>query len=111
MVDPDRNLLSGVAEIDETSIAYRAAEDANSPSSVGRSGKGKILIAGAVELSSKGCPCRIRLRPIKDFSAETLLGFISDNVEPGAQVITDGWSGYSGIEDYIVSARKLKIDN
>ena len=27
--------------------------------------------------------------------------FISDNVEPGTQVITDGWSGYSGIEDYI----------
>ena len=77
MVDPERNLLAGFAEIDETSIAYRAAEEADSPSGVGRSKKGKILIAGAVELSGAGHPCRIRLSPIKDYSAETLLGFIS----------------------------------
>ena len=108
MVDLDQNLLAGVDKFDKTSIAYRVAEDANCPSGLGRSGKGKILIAGAVELSSKGYPCRIRLRPIKDFSAEKLLGFISKTVEPGAQVITDGWSGCSGIKDYIREKRVIE---
>ncbi|MCL1927016.1 MAG: IS1595 family transposase [Syntrophorhabdaceae bacterium] len=36
---------------------------------------------------------------IPDAGAESLLSFISDVIEPGSQVHTDGWSGYSGINE------------
>lgn len=35
---------------------------------------------------------------IDNASAPTLRGFLTDNVAPGATVITDGWNGYLGIE-------------
>jgi len=35
---------------------------------------------------------------IADASADSLHGFITANVEVGSQLITDNWSGFSGIE-------------
>ena len=49
MVDPDRNLLSGLVEIDETSIRCRTR---NEEVHRGRSHKGKLMIAGAVEVKN-----------------------------------------------------------
>ena len=45
-------------------------------------------------LSENKEPRRIRLNEINDYSGGSLRGFIADVVEPGALVITDGWSGY-----------------
>jgi transposase-like protein len=36
--------------------------------------------------------------PLADASAASLHAFITDHVEPGTKVITDGWQGYRGIE-------------
>ena len=47
MVNPDRNLLSGLVEIDETSIRCRTKNDEVRR---GRSHEGKLMIAGAVEV-------------------------------------------------------------
>ena len=44
MVDPDRDLLEGVVEVDQTEISFRAG-DAFEPSAAG-----KILVVGAVEV-------------------------------------------------------------
>ena len=33
-----------------------------------------------------------------DASAVSLHAFVTDHVEPGARVITDGWQGYQGLE-------------
>ncbi|MDP3972901.1 MAG: transposase [Candidatus Nanopelagicales bacterium] len=41
---------------------------------------------------------RCRMQTLTDASATSLHAFIADNVEPGAQVITDGWNGYRGID-------------
>ena len=38
------------------------------------------------------------MRIIPDASAESLHGNVSEHIEPGATVITDGWQGYAGIE-------------
>ncbi len=35
---------------------------------------------------------------IPDGSEESLHTFVSDSIEPGSTVHTDGWSGYSGLE-------------
>lgn len=38
------------------------------------------------------------MRILTDASAASLHPFVTDNVEPGATVITDAWQGYRGIE-------------
>jgi len=36
--------------------------------------------------------------PLADASAASLHPFVTDHVEPGTRVITDGWQGYRGLE-------------
>ncbi len=102
MVDPDRSLLQGIAEVDEASVPCRdgsGAEGVKGVSGRGRSADGRILLAGAVELSECGKPRRIRLKAVESYASEALHGFVSDAVAPGARVVTDGWLGYSGLPD------------
>jgi len=94
MVDPERHLLSGLVEVDETQIAYRTKDDPPAGGG-GRSGEGKLQVAAAVEIQGKG-PGRVRLAVIKDASATSLRTFLKASVGPGATIKTDGWSGYSG---------------
>src|SRR6516162_795382 len=93
MVDPARDPLSGLVEVDETQIAYRTRDDP--PAAGGRSGEGKLQVAAAVEVEGKG-PGRVRLAVIKDASATTLRAFLKVSVAPGATLKTDGWSGSPG---------------
>src|SRR5512133_3270362 len=50
--------------------------------------------AGAVERAGPRGFGRARLAIIQDASAPSLRTFLLENVEPGARVITDGWSSY-----------------
>src|SRR5262249_45971971 len=75
MVDPNRTPLAGLVEVDETEIPYRSKNDPVAGGQ-GRSHVGKLLVVGAVELSAEGHPRRIRLEPLKDFSAASLGGFV-----------------------------------
>src|SRR5512133_3031860 len=65
MVDPEREPLAGLVEVDETSLPFRAQGEPVRP---GRSHDGKLLVAGAVEIKGKG-PGRARLAVIGDYSA------------------------------------------
>ena len=97
MVDPDRNLLSGLVEIDETSIRCRTK---NEEVHRGRSHKGKLMIAGAVEVKiddEKSYPGRIRLSGIPDYTAETLHDFVKSEVVDGSTVKTDGLPSYNNL--------------
>jgi len=60
MVNPEREPLSGLVEADETIIPFRTKNDPV-VMPAGRSGIGKMLVAGAVEIDS-GKPRRARLR-------------------------------------------------
>jgi transposase-like protein len=62
----------------------------------GRLVEKKALIVIAAQEDGKGIG-RIRLRQIPDASAENLHAFVSDSIQPGSVVHTDGWSGYSGL--------------
>src|SRR3954467_6346883 len=95
MVDPGREPLAGLVEVDETSLPFRAKGE---PARPGRSHQGKLLVAGAVEIEGKG-PGRIRLAVIDDHSAVSLGGFVAATIAPGATVVGDGWSGYKGLEE------------
>ena len=91
MVDPEREPLAGLVEVDETSLPFRAEGEPVRP---GRSHDGKLLVAGAVEIRGKA-PGRIRLAVIGDCSAVALGAFIA----AGSTVVSDGWPGYKRLKD------------
>jgi len=95
MVDPEREPLAGLVEVDETSLPFRAKGE---PARPGRSHDGKLLVAGAAEIRGKG-PGRVRLVVIEDYSAATLGGFVAGNVAAGGTVVSDGWSGYARLTE------------
>jgi predicted RNA-binding Zn-ribbon protein involved in translation (DUF1610 family) len=106
MVDPDRSLLQGAVEVDETTMPLRRKADPPAGGQ-GRSPLGKMLVAGAVELSPEGQPRRIRLAPIADFSAASFKPFVAAVAATGARVITDGWSGYPGLPGHVHDAKVI----
>lgn len=92
MVVANRAKLSGTVEIDECYIGGKAEGG-----KVGRGSENKTLVAVATELNGKKLG-RIRLKTIRDASAESLIPFITDNVEQGSKIITDDWRGFTGVE-------------
>lgn len=108
MVNPNRTKLSGTVEIDEAYIGGEA---------VGKHGRGaenKVLVVVAAELNGKKLG-RCRMSIIPDASSNSLHSFVRENVEIGSAVITDGWSGYNGIEnlgfEHEIYIRKNKNDD
>jgi len=91
MVRPGRYRLSGVVEVDET---YWGSEE---PNVRGRQIENKALIVIAAQEDGNGIG-RIRMRQIPDASAESLMPFIEDAIEPGSVVHTDGWVGYDPLK-------------
>lgn len=87
MVRPGRDRLQGRVEVDE---AFVGGEEEGVH---GRQTESKAMIAVAVEEDGDGIG-RIRMRRIPDASAESLMPFIEDSVEPGGVIHTDGWLGY-----------------
>ena len=111
MVDPDRDPLEGVVEVDQAEIPFRAGDSFFDPGNAG-----KILIAGAVEVidrdtneakpQRKGAKYldtrsgRVRLAMIADNSAASIEAFVRATVKPGATLLTDGHASYPGLSDY-----------
>jgi predicted RNA-binding Zn-ribbon protein involved in translation (DUF1610 family) len=87
MVDPDRQPLRGIVEADETIIPFRTKND---PIVVpaGRSGVGKMLVAGAVEVDG-GIPRRARLKVIESFGKTEIHAFVFGAVAPTTKLVTD----------------------
>jgi transposase-like protein len=90
MVRPGRDRLHGPVEVDET---YVGGEEAGVS---GRETIKKAIVAIAVELQENGFG-RVRLRHVPDVSSGSLVGFVTDVVDPGAIVQTDGWPSYAGL--------------
>ncbi len=111
MVDPDREPLEGVVEVDQAEIPFRVGDTFFDP---GKSGK--ILIAGAVEVIDRDTnqakprrknakyldtrSGRIRLAMIADNSAASIEAFVRANVKRGTTLLTDGHASYPGLTDY-----------
>jgi len=101
MVRPDRDLLSGEIEVDETFIGGKEI-------GTGKQGRGadtKTLVVVATECVGKQIG-RVRFKCIPEASGEHLSQFIEETIEQGSTIITDGWAGYS----FLNNSEKYKHD-
>jgi transposase-like protein len=98
MVRPDRDLLHGEVEVDES---YLALTDRKHPiSAKGRqSNTTKAMVAIAVEVLPKGFG-RIRIQRLDRGNQQSLQSFITETVEPGSQVHSDGSGAYRKVEAF-----------
>mgnify|MGYP001572776388 CR=1 FL=1 len=94
MIRPGRDRLQGVVEIDET---YWGSKETGV---VGRLTYDKALIIVGAEENGKGIG-RVRLRRIADLTKSSLHGFVSQAVERGSTVRTDGLNAYLGLDGYV----------
>lgn len=101
MVRPGRERLHGLVEVDE---AYWGGEEDDVR---GRQTYEKALIAIAAEVDGEGIG-RIRLRHIPDTNRATLHGFITDSIDPGSTVQTDGLQAYRELSGYVHDRRVQK---
>ena len=91
MVRRGRDRLHGRVEVDEALVGGEE-EGVH-----GRQTEAKAMIAIAAEEDGPGIG-RIRMWRICDASAENLMPFVDDFIEPGSVVHTDGWLGYLPLE-------------
>jgi transposase-like protein len=87
MIRPNRDRLTGRIEVDETYLGG-LQEGVR-----GRQTERKSLIAIAAQEDGAGIG-RIRMKRIPDASADSLMAFLQEAIEPGSIVHTDGWVGY-----------------
>lgn len=104
MVRPGRERLCGNVEIDETFIG---GEDHGGKRGRGAGKKSIVVIAAEIK-HPKGLG-RIRMQQIPDATAENLLPFILNVVEPGSILFTDCWGGYNQLEANGYSHIKINI--
>ena len=101
MIRPNRERLKGIVEVDEF---YLGGRESNVR---GRLVEKKSIVAVAVELNKTGAFGRVRLRQISDVTAESLIPFVCDMIEPGSTVKTDGWASYNTIEEHGYEHEKI----
>jgi transposase-like protein len=89
-VRPGRDRLAGTVEVDEV---YIGGQRSGKP---GRGAGGKVLILVMAQADGS-CIGRIRLACVANASIAVLTTAVAAGVEPGSQVLTDGWDGYAGL--------------
>jgi transposase-like protein len=106
MVNPERTLLTGEVEVDETWVG---GKQAGLKGGRQRAGRKALLVAVAVERRTKetppGAPAsksrtylgRLRLEIIPDASGDTLRDFITRNVADGSTIVSDAWPAYRSL--------------
>ena len=104
MVRPERDLLSGIVEVDETFIGGVEAGSGTQ----GRGADTKVLVVVATECIGKRIG-RVRFKCIENASSESLIPFIEENVEQGSTIITDGWTGYSSLTKSDKYKHEIKV--
>jgi transposase-like protein/predicted RNA-binding Zn-ribbon protein involved in translation (DUF1610 family) len=94
MVRPGRGRLSGKVEVDETYVG--GAETGVR----GRETEKKAIVVVAVEIHEPFGFGRVRLRQVPDVSGASLVPFVCEMIEPGSEVLTDGWGGYNTLVEH-----------
>ena len=89
---PMKEKLSGILEADETYLDIKIGKEKKQ----GR-GANKLKILGIVERNG-----RVATKIVNDVSGATINRFITEKVDPeGSLLITDNWSGYSHVFEFV----------
>jgi hypothetical protein len=91
MVDPERNKLSGIVEVDETFVGGIV----HKTSIENQQDKTKSIVLIAIELLEPKAFGRIRLRQVDRATKKNIEQFISDVIEPNCNICTDAYSSLS----------------
>lgn len=97
IIDPERSSLTGVVEIDETTIPFRSKSDpvtSDGECSI----RGKMPVITAVEIVGNGLG-RIRMGRIADCAAQKNRAFVATNIPSGSALTSEEWSAYPGIPE------------
>jgi transposase-like protein/predicted RNA-binding Zn-ribbon protein involved in translation (DUF1610 family) len=94
MVRPGRDRLSGKVDVDETYVG--GAELGVR----GRETEKKAIVVVAVEIHEPFGFGRVRLRQVPDISGASLVPLVCEMIEPGSEVLTDGWGGYNTLVEH-----------
>lgn len=105
MVRPNRNLLAGNVEVDETLVGGVKQN--------GKRGRGahKSIVVIAVEVKFPKGFGRVRMRHVSDASGNSLIPFVRDMVKPGTVIYTDGWGGYNDLPKYGYKRKKVSLSD
>ncbi len=110
MVRPDRELLHGIVQVDETFLGgplrSLPSRTRRSPANTASQRYGvlddklKAVVMIGVEMRQPKGFGRIRVRQVIDKTKASLLSFICEEVEPGSTVHTDGSLSYVTLTDH-----------
>jgi transposase-like protein len=105
MVRPNRSLLTGNVEVDETLIGGAKQN--------GKRGRGahKNIVVIAIEVKSPKGFGRVRMRNVPNASESSLVPFVRETVKAGATVLTDGWRGYNDLPKYGYTHKKVVLSD
>jgi len=103
MVRPGRDQLTGAVEVDETYVEGVGTVVR------GRRAESKAIVSIAAEIRGRGT-ARTRMPVIPDVSAKSLHVFISKSMEKKAEIKTDGWRGYNGMERIAYKHKATKVE-
>ena len=92
MVRPDRDMLKGTVEVDETMIGGESHGGKR-----GRGAADKQIVVIAIEITDPIGFGRVRMKRIEAADANNLISFIKSNVSMGSRIRTDAWRAYSGL--------------
>ncbi|HEX4956257.1 MAG TPA: IS1595 family transposase [Thermoanaerobaculia bacterium] len=96
--EPLAGLLTGIVEADETFVGGKK-RGAQGPHD------GKAIVMAVVERDGQA-----RSQVVEDVKADTLQGFIVDEVDPSADIMTDGLLSYKGLEKSFASHSSVNHD-
>lgn len=95
MVSMFREPLRGEIEVDDTWIG---AEQAGLRGSRQLKNRRAALVLVAVERRGKASG-RVRMAVIPDFKSATIIPFLTENLEPGSTIYTDGLKSFAGLTE------------
>lgn len=101
MTAPLEEALKGVVEADETYVGGKPRPKDGKEHKTGR-GTDKTPVAVNVERGGNS-----QAKPVEHVDGKTLKGFLAENADPSAMVVTDEWAAYQGLAEAFAGGHEV----